>query len=297
MAFDFDIVISIPVSRSEGREGRAVEDAETGREPRVSKRQDEGSDMNQIFERPRMYDAMINWEARRKREMPFFQRVIPAGGRVLDVACGTGHHAIWLAQAGFRVEACDLSEDMLSLARQNASEAGVDIDFFAADMTALPPHRGLYDGIVCVGNALSILDAPDALRAFFERAERLLAPGGRLLFQVLNDGHLLAEPRRFEPVRRGAVEGREVLFLKMFDFTHGAHAGRVELAVMWRDGDGWKSEVNSTRMTAWSTSELVATAEPLHVTWFGDHAGNAFDPTASIDRIGVATRNEAFHLG
>lgn len=252
--------------------------------------------MHRIFERPQMYDSMVNWDARRKREMPFYQRVLPAGGRVLDVACGTGHHAIWLAQAGYRVEGCDLSEDMLGLARRHATEAGVDIDFFAADMTALPPDRPPYDGIICVGNALSILDTPDALRAFFQGAERLLAPGGRLLFQVLNDGRLLADPRRFEPVRGATVDGREVLFLKMFDFTHGSRAGRVELAVMWREDDGWKSEVNSTRMTAWNTAEMEAAAAPLRLTWFGDHTGKPFDPVGSVDRIGVASRDEAFHL-
>lgn len=252
--------------------------------------------MNPIFERPQMYDGMVNWAARRKREMPFYQRVFPAGGRVLDVACGTGHHAIWLAQVGFRVEGCDLSEEMLGLARRHAADAGVEVDFFPADMTALQSNRGPYDAILCVGNALSILDRPDALRAFFQGAERLLAPGGRLLFQVLNDGRLLAEPRRIEPVRAGSVDGREVLFLKMFDFTHGAHAGRVELAVMWRDDDGWKSEVNSTRMTAWSTHDMEAAAAPLRLTWFGDHAGKPFDAIASVDRIGVATRGETFHL-
>ena len=252
--------------------------------------------MNRIFERPQMYDSMIKWDARRAREMPFYQRVLPAGGRVLDVACGTGHHAVWLAQAGFHVDGCDLSEDMLALARRNASEARVDIDFSLADMTALPTNRGPYDGIICVGNALSILDAPETLRAFFVGAERLLAPGGRLLFQVLNDGRLLAEPRRFEPVRSGIVDGRELLFLKMFDFTHGAHAGRVDLGVMWREEDGWKSDVNSTRMTAWSTAEMEAAAAPLRLTWFGDHSGKPFDPAASVDRIGVATRGEAFPL-
>lgn len=242
------------------------------------------------WERPVLYDAMINWEARRTRETPFYKRILPPGGRVLDVACGTGHHAVWLAREGFTVEGCDLAEDMLEIARQHAADAGVDIPFFPSDMTALPTDRGPYDGMLCVGNALSVLDSPDDLQAFFEGARRLLRPGGRLLFQVLNNGPLLAQPRRIDPVRCGTVDGREVLFLKMFDFTHSAHQGRIDLAVMWRDDSGWKSDVSSSRMTAWSGPELEAAAAPLQLTWYGNHAGDPFDPSASTDRIGVAER-------
>lgn len=58
--------------------------------------------------------------------------------RVLELGCGTGTNAIFLARAGFSVTAVDLSEEALRQARSKAEAAGVDIEFIQADVTALP---------------------------------------------------------------------------------------------------------------------------------------------------------------
>ena len=50
-------------------------------------------------------------------------------GKALDIGCGSGHNSIWLAQHGFQVTGVDMSETALQNARQNASEAGVEINF------------------------------------------------------------------------------------------------------------------------------------------------------------------------
>jgi SAM-dependent methyltransferase len=54
-------------------------------------------------------------------------------GRALDVGCGEGADAIWLARAGWTVSAIDISEVALSRARAAADVAGVDIEWIRGD--------------------------------------------------------------------------------------------------------------------------------------------------------------------
>lgn len=71
--------------------------------------------------------------------------VMPAGGRALDLGTGTGYVAIYLARKGFEVEATDINERALRLARENAALNGVHIPIYYSDMFA--KVRGPYDVI------------------------------------------------------------------------------------------------------------------------------------------------------
>jgi SAM-dependent methyltransferase len=71
------------------------------------------------------YDRFMNWPARLAAEMPFIEGQLQAIGarRVLDVACGTGMHAVALAQRGYSVAGADFSTGMVERARANAATA------------------------------------------------------------------------------------------------------------------------------------------------------------------------------
>jgi 2-polyprenyl-3-methyl-5-hydroxy-6-metoxy-1,4-benzoquinol methylase len=77
------------------------------------------------------YDRFVNWEGRLSHELPFFVSLFERHGvrRVLDVACGTGHHAIALAQEGYQVVGADLSRAMIQRASENAAVRGADVEF------------------------------------------------------------------------------------------------------------------------------------------------------------------------
>ncbi len=59
---------------------------------------------------------------------------IKSGSKVLDLACGTGRHSIFFAKKGYDVTAIDLSKNLLSIARQAASEENLKIDFIRSDV-------------------------------------------------------------------------------------------------------------------------------------------------------------------
>jgi len=68
--------------------------------------------------------------------------------RALELGCGTGASAVWLAQQGFEVTALDLSQLAIDRARQRGNEAGVGINFIIADVLKPPAElTGPFDFI------------------------------------------------------------------------------------------------------------------------------------------------------
>lgn len=103
--------------------------------------------------------------------------LITSAGRVLDLACGSGRHAIWLAQQGFCVDAVDRDEAALSGLRQKSS-----IQLHAADLEAAPwPYPGqFFDGIV-VSRYLH--------RPLLPLLHTVLNPGGVLIYETFMLGN------------------------------------------------------------------------------------------------------------
>lgn len=97
-------------------------------------------------------------------------------GRAIDLGCGTGACALSLAELGYRVTAVDGSEGMLSRARTDAIERGLDVEFIRSDMDGLPLSDGIAD-VVSIRNVLWTLERPEQA---IQLACRMLKPGGTL---------------------------------------------------------------------------------------------------------------------
>ena len=106
-------------------------------------------------------------------------------GQALDVGCGEGGDALWLARRGWRVTAVDISQ----VALRRAAEAGADvadrIAWTRADLTVAPPPAGSFD-LVSV-QYFPLPHQPD--HAALRRLLAAVAPGGTLLVA----GHDLAD--------------------------------------------------------------------------------------------------------
>jgi SAM-dependent methyltransferase len=109
----------------------------------------------------------------------YVAEVVPglAPGRALDVACGEGRNAIWLAQQGWDVTAFDFADVAIERARTRAEQAGVDIAFTVADALDADMPRASFDLVL-----LCFLQLPDKeRRPVWARAAQAVAPGGTLL--------------------------------------------------------------------------------------------------------------------
>jgi SAM-dependent methyltransferase len=98
-------------------------------------------------------------------------------GRALDLACGEGQNAIWLAERGWRVRGIDYSSVAIAKARARAEREGVDVDFVEDDLLRVEPEAHAYDLVLLLYLHLTAEERGRVLR----RAVSALAPGGTLL--------------------------------------------------------------------------------------------------------------------
>lgn len=132
----------------------------------------------------RHHDSEPDWEAAYADEAPVWsgrpnEQLLAevsglTPGRALDVGCGEGADAVWLAQQGWHVTAIDVSANALARARAAAEAAGVRIDFRQTELLALEP--GTFDLVSVFYPALRSVGA-DPLGALLAQ----VAPGGTLL--------------------------------------------------------------------------------------------------------------------
>ncbi len=107
------------------------------------------------------------------RVLSDFAHLLPPGGRALDLACGLGANALFLARRGFQVDAWDLSP--VAVARLEDLAAGLPVTAAVRDVVADPPAPSAYD-VVVVRRFLERTLAPAIAAA--------LTPGGLLYYQT-----------------------------------------------------------------------------------------------------------------
>jgi SAM-dependent methyltransferase len=118
------------------------------------------------------------------READFLEKVLgpPAGGSILDLACGGGRHCLELSARGYRMTGVDLSPEFLAVARASAAKRGLPVTWEERAIHDLP-WAAAFDGAICMGNSLGGLD--DAgMTAFFRAANRALRRGTRLVVET-----------------------------------------------------------------------------------------------------------------
>ncbi|MDO8671678.1 MAG: class I SAM-dependent methyltransferase [Dehalococcoidia bacterium] len=146
---------------------------------------------------------------------------IPAGGLVLDVACGTGENALALSPIASRYVGVDISPVALAMARSYASGRR---DFHIGDMTQLPYRSGSFDAVVSK-NALEHCHDP---RTMLDEMCRVCKPGGKIIILAPNweDPFILPPPLAFKMSKRP----RLVRLCRRL--AYGAHRIRLQMHLL-----------------------------------------------------------------
>lgn len=147
-----------------------------------------------------------------------------APGRVLDVGCGEGGDAVWLARQGWDVTALDVSAVALERTARHAHEAGVDVRCVHAGVVEARLPDGAFDLVSVQYPALPRTPTMDAERALLAA----VAPGGTLL--VVHHAEV-----DMDQARAGGFDPADYV----------SHAGLVEVL-----GEGWLVEVDEQRSRA-----------------------------------------------
>jgi SAM-dependent methyltransferase len=250
-----------------------------------------------------LFDVMTDWDARLATEEPFLLAMLEqtAARRVLDVACGSGGHALALARRGYQVVGADVSPTMIELARQKAAAAGLDARFFVSDLAALRERTGSsgqaapYDAVLCLGNSLPHLLSQEALNAALRGIAAVLRPGGLFITQNLNyDLRWRTQPRWFA-AQGGVHNGQEALVWRFADYEVAARRIAFHIALFRKGEQGWEVQVHTTPQRPLFQADLVA---GLAAAGFGEWRAygrmalpaEPFDPERSADLVVVARK-------
>ena len=109
-------------------------------------------------------------------------------GRAVDLACGEGRNAIWLAELGWETTGVDFSRVALDKAQQFAERRETHVQWVEADLTEWTPDPGRYDLVL-----LAYVQLPSKMRGPLHRvAFDAVRPGGRLLIIAHDSTNLTA---------------------------------------------------------------------------------------------------------
>jgi ubiquinone/menaquinone biosynthesis C-methylase UbiE len=133
-----------------------------------------------------MEGVVAKWyTATTRKSMPDFRALaervaaeLAPGNRVIEVAPGPGFFAIELGKLGqFQITGLDISSTFVDIARRNAAQAGVRVDFRQGNASRMPFDNDSFDFLLCRAAFKNFSQPAEAVREM----HRVLKPGARLL--------------------------------------------------------------------------------------------------------------------
>jgi len=194
------------------------------------------------------------------------------GGRVLDLCCGFGRHTLALRERGLDAWGLDLSPELLDAARELPGAELLRGRLLRADARALPLQTASFDALVNLFSSFGYFGA-DGDRALLAEAARVLLPGGRAVFDLMNAQRVRAALVPSSRSERGAWTVLEQRSLA----EHG-RVVRKEVELRGASGErrAWREEV---RLYEAADFEALLREAGLRLLRFsGDFAGAAYEP-------------------
>lgn len=139
-----------------------------------------------LLYRDKNYSAEVDFVEARLRDRGI------ASGKLLDLGCGTGVHAIEFARRGWQMAGVDISADMIARAKLRAAQAGLEIPFRQGDACEAGAERDC-DGVLSLFHVVSYQNDRERLEALFRTAYAALKPGGVFFFDYWYGGAVLAQ--------------------------------------------------------------------------------------------------------
>jgi SAM-dependent methyltransferase len=154
---------------------------------------------------------------------------------VLELACGTGRHALELERLGYNVTATDRSPDMLEIARRSAR--GRNVDLVLAEMRQLDLPRKNFDAAVCLFDSIGYLKTSDAIASALTRTRDHLRQGAVFIFEFW---HAPAMLNGYSPVRerRWKIDNGEITRTSETALDRKNHLAKVVYTIEERKHDG-----------------------------------------------------------
>jgi SAM-dependent methyltransferase len=233
----------------------------------------------------KLYAHRSDAEAARFIDALVARQVLAGGTAVLDLGCGAGRHARYLASKGFDVTGLDLSEESLREARTGESAT---LRFVRQDMR-VPFGDGRFDHVVNLFTSFGYFEDPDDNLTVVQNIAASLRPGGSVVIDYLN---VLEAERRLKPEEAMERDG------VVYRVCRWADAGSIFKRVAIEDG---RSEpvTFTERVAKLGTDDFrfMFTLCGLEVDGiYGDYALTPFDPQTSPRLILIGRKRPASGL-
>ena len=145
------------------------------------------------------YDIQVDWVQRMKKEDEFFKIIFKERkiSRVLEIGCGTGHHAQLFSKYAEEVIAIDPAGEMLEYAKKNVidSKKVVLLEKGFEDLDSLPYKE--FDLVTSLGNTIALLEDRKKVKQALKKTRQKLSKNGLAIFQFLNFNSDIIDGNRF----------------------------------------------------------------------------------------------------
>jgi len=213
--------------------------------------------------------------------------------RMLDLGCGTGEHARFLAGQGFEVVGVDRSVSMIANAREDPVPENLEL--IEGDLRQIDDLiQGQFGGAICLGNTLPHILQDDALQKMFEGLRRHLLEGAPLLIQLLNYERIFQWGERYLPLNFRSDGEEDIVFLRLMELQDDGQVLFFPSTLRLVPGGDPPLEVKASkevRLRGWRADELEIALEKAgfgEIQRRGNFSGAAFDSLDSRDLVLVA---------
>lgn len=194
------------------------------------------------------------------------------GADIIDLACGSGRHSILFADRGFNVTAVDLSENLLNVARKNAENLGLTIDFVNADLRNFC-ITSKFDLAVNLFTSFGYFESDIENYLLFSDACDLLKPGGYFVIDYFNTAFV---KRHLVPHSEDNFNGKRIIQDRKIT------GDRVVKDITIANNGSSRKYKESVRMYSYTELKAAIEKSGLRVyKTFGDFDGSKFDLNSS----------------
>ncbi len=228
-----------------------------------------------------VYSHRDQTEAENLRHLILDKIDIPAGSRILDLACGAGRHAIAFAEKGFHVTAIDLSENLLNIGRQEALRQQVFVEFSRQDIRSVHLDGG-FQLVLNLFTSFGYFEKDEENFGIFRTAYQYLDKAGYFVFDFLNEAYVKKNLIPF------SVDERNGGVIKQ---TRSIENNRVVKKIELQSRDKEQSFVESVMLYNHDTliSELLRAGFSV-IGLFGEYDGTVFDKETSSRLIAICKK-------
>lgn len=220
---------------------------------------------------------------------------LPPGSLLLDLGCGYGRHAVYLARWGYNVVCYDLSDYLLERARERVEEFGVGdrVVLVKGDMRMLD-YDSVFDGVYMFFTTFGYF-SDEENRDVIRRVSRALKSGGVLLIDVWNPAHVMYNAYLHRGHRTSWFEAGNYIVLE--EAYYDIYNGRVNVKRLYLEKSTGKligeRSFSIRYYTYWELKSIIEESNLAIEKTYGSYKSEKYE--ASSPRLIIIARKQRLH--